>query len=233
MTEPIKKRTSILAAVRAAPLSSPFPTLDELKEMLGIPASETDQDADITAMMAATIAIVESYLGRGIQAFSGTQQFEPINTRNPKLLLFSFPVQLVRTVSADGTAVAGWRVLNESGVLEWGSRGCAWPRSCGERDPIVVVDYDGGYPDDAWPPDLLDAVLRVFSAKWQGTGATGNVMDTSAGGPIKSVAVDGLQVSYGDVGSAAAQFAGGPVPPELAGVVGLLEPYRQRLVTWA
>jgi hypothetical protein len=234
MTEPAKKRTSLLAAIRAAPMTAPFPTLDELKEMLGIPANDTSQDADIASMVAATIAIVESYLGRGIQAFSGTQQFEPINTRNPKLLLFSFPVQIVRSVTADGAAVDGWRVLHSSGVLEWQGRGCgyAWP-ACPERDPIVIVDYDGGYPDDAWPPDLLDAVLRVFSSKWQATGATGNVMDASAGGPIRSVAVDGLTVAYGDVNAAAAQMTGGPVPPELAGVVGLLEPYRQLLVTWA
>ena len=230
MTEPAKKRTSLLAAIRAAPMSAPFPSLDELKEMLGIPASDVSQDADITAMMAATIAIVETYLGRGIQEFSGPEQFEPIDTRNPKLLLYSFPVRTVRTVTSDGAPVSGFRIYNDSGVLEWQAQGCA-PRTCAGRDPIVVVDYDGGYEDDAWPPDLLDAVLRVFASKWQATGGTGSVMDAPAGGAVKSVTVDGLAVSYGDPNAAAAEFSGVPVPPELAGVVGLLDPYRQRLVT--
>jgi hypothetical protein len=233
MTEPAKKRTSLLAAIRAAPMSAPFPSLDELKEMLGIPGTDTSQDADITAMMAATIAIVETYLGRGIQEFSGPEQFEPIDTRNPKLQLFSFPVRTVRTVTADGAAISGFRIYNDSGVLEWHGLGCGWhsPSTGYARDPIVVVDYDGGYEDDTWPPDLLDAVLRVFASKWQATGGTGSVMDAQAGGAVKSVTVDGLAVSYGDPNAAAAEFSGGPVPPELAGVVGLLDPYRQRLVT--
>ena len=219
----------VRAAARA---TATFPTLAELKEMLGIPPGDTTQDEEIVANMAATIAIVEAYLGRGVAFATETQTFEPVDTRNPKLMLFRFPVSEVTTVTVDGAALTGWRVLKASGILEWfGVYGARFPHYTYNEAPVVEVAYSGGYPDDAFPPDLLDAILRAFSARWNATGKTGNVSDMSTGGPIKSVSVDGLAVSYGDLSASSQDFTGGPVPPELAGVVAMLEPYRQRFLT--
>jgi hypothetical protein len=224
-------RVSLLALIAATPAATQFPTLDELKEMLGIPESDDTQDAAIISMMATTVSSVENYLGRGVRELAGVQIFEPVDTRNPKLMLYRRPVAEVRTVTVDGTIVTGWRLLPQSGILEWDYHGFGrhYPRRCA-RDPIIEVDYTGGFPDDSWPPSLLAAVLRVFSFNWHASGSTGNVVDVSAGG-IKSVGVDGLQISYEFPNASASEFSGGPVPPELAGVFALLDPYRERLVT--
>jgi hypothetical protein len=118
------------------------------------------------------------------------------------------------------------------GVLEWSEGCCHIPHQGWGRDPIIVVDYAGGYADDAWPADLLDAVMRVFYARWNASGGTGNAAQASGtGAAIRSVTVDGLTVQYGDALASLSGSDGGPVPPELAGVAALLEPYRMRLVT--
>jgi hypothetical protein len=207
-----------------------MPTLDEIKDALGIPPSDTSLDQAIADAFAATIAIIEAYLGRGIAWGPMLQTFEPVDTRNPKLLLYRFPVTTVRTVTVDDALVEGWRVLSAQGVIEW--RGPHyWPHTeCG-REPVVAIDYDGGYADDAWPADLMDAIMRAFYARWHATGDTGNTADISTGGAITSLSVDGSSIAFGEPGVNAAEFGGKPWPPELQGVVAILEPYRQRLVT--
>jgi len=209
-----------------------MPTLDEIKDALGIPASDTSQDQAITDAVAATLAIIEAYLGRGIAWGPMVQTFEPVDTRNPKLLLYRFPVTTVRTVMVDDSPLDGWRVLKAQGVIEWRDGcGCVWPSNVCGREPVVVVDYDGGYADDAWPADLMDAIMRAFYARWHATGDTGNTADMSTGGPITSLSVDGSSIAFGEPGVNAAEFGGKPWPPELSGVISILEPYRQRLVT--
>jgi len=206
-----------------------MPTLDELKDLLGIPPGDTSLDDEITDGFAATIAIVEAYLGRGVAFAAELQPFEPVDTRNPRLMLYRFPVTEVRAVLVDGSAVTGWRVFPASGILEWRGRGCSYYPCTPE--PLVSVDYSGGYADDAWPADLMDAILRAFFARWHATGDTGNMADASTRGAITSISVDGSAVAYGEPGVNAAEFGGKPWPPELQGVVAILEPYRQRSVT--
>jgi len=228
ITQRIREQLEAGAGTRGATM----PTLDELKDMLGIPPGDTSQDEEITAGFAATLAIVERYLGRGVAFAAQVQAFEPVETRNRKLMLFRFPVTEVRTVTVDGQPVTGWRVLNQSGILEWRD-GCCLPANyhCCGSEPIVSVDYSGGYADDAWPEDLMDAILRAFFARWNMTGQTGNSADMSTAGPITQIAVDGSSVMYGTPGVDAAEFGGKPWPPELQGVVAILEPYRHRSVT--
>jgi len=230
MNAPTKPHVSLLAALRAAPSTVPFPSLDQLKEMLGILAGDTSQDEAITFTMAAAINEIEDWLGRGIQEFTGIEPHEPVETRNSKLKLRHFPVTEVRSVLVDGAPVTGWRVFPNCGILELG-RGCGDFRYACQRDPLIDVEYTGGYPDDAWPPTLVDAALQVFGVKWNRTSGSGNAVDVAAGGPVKQVSVDGLSVSYGDLSGGSSSYDGGPIPPDLAGVYALLEPYRDRLVT--
>lgn len=228
VTERIRERLAAGAGVRAT-----MPTLDELKNMLGIPTDDTSQDDEILDNLAATISIVESYLGRGVAFVAdGVQDFEPVETRNRRLMLFRFPVSVVSQVEVDGQPIAGWRVFPASGILEWGD-GCGhgYPRGYCGHEPIIRVTYTAGYPDDAWPDDLMDAILRAFFARWHATGDTGNMADASAGGAVTAVAVDGSSVSYSEPGVNAAEYGGKPWPVELQSVVAILEPYRQRLVT--
>lgn len=225
---PITERIRAQLSAGAGSRGATFPTLDELKDMLGIPPGDTTLDDEITDAFAATVAIVENYLGRGVALKDEVQPFEPVETRNPRLLLYRFPVQEVRSVTVDGGAVTGWRVFPASGILEWG-RHCA-PRYCYGGEPLVSVDYTGGYPDDGWPADLMDAILRAFFARWHATGDTGNTADAGTR-PISSVSLDGSAVAFSEPGVNAAEYGGKPWPPELQGVVAILEPYRARSVT--
>jgi len=229
---PITQRIRDQLDAGAGSRGATMPTLDEIKDMLGIPPGDTSLDDEITDTMAATIAIVERYLGRGVVFGAEVQPFEPVDSRNPRLLLYRFPVSEVRSVTVDGQPVTGWRLFAASGILEWGF-GCGHgaPWACCSHDPIISVDYSGGYADDAWPADLMDAILRAFFARWRMTGDTGNTADMSTQGPITQIAVDGSSVMYGTPGVDAAEFGGKPWPPELQGVIAILEPYRQRVVT--
>jgi len=237
MTGPAADRRPITQRIReltagAGSRGATMPTLDEIKDMLGIPPGDTSLDDEITDAMAATIAIVERYLGRGVVYANELQAFEPVDSRNPRLLLYRFPVTEVRTVTVDAQLVTGWRLFPASGILEWGM-GCGhyYPHGHCGPEPIISVDYSGGYQDDAWPADLMDAIMRAFFARWRATGDTGNTADMSTQGPITQIAVDGSSVMYGTPGVNAAEFGGQPFPPELQGVVAILEPYRQRVVT--
>jgi hypothetical protein len=232
MSTPAQTITERIRARLGTARGATMPTLDELKDMLGIPPGDTSQDDEILDGFAATIAIVEAYLGRGIAFASVVQDFEPIDSRNPKLLLYRFPVATVRSVSVDGAAFTGWRVLNKSGILEWRD-GCMWlgRDACRQRGPVVSVDYDGGYADDEWPVDLMDALLRAFFARWHATGDTGNTADITTGPPIEAMSVDGSSVTFGAAGVNAAEFGKAEWPPELQSVVAILEPYRARVVS--
>jgi hypothetical protein len=208
-------------------------TVDEIKAALGIDAGDTSKDAAIQAMLDATVAVIEAYLGRGIASAPMIEEFEPPDNHNPSLLLYRFPVEIVNEVSQDATIINGWRVFKGSGVLQWRSNNCAIRRACcGENDVPVVVDYVGGFADDAWPPDLAEAVMRAFYIRWNATGGTGNLSEVvNAPGNNRSVSVDGLTVTRDSQMYAGEGFAGQAVPPELVSVAAMLEPYRSRIVT--
>ena len=98
----------------------------------------------------------------------------------------------------------------------------------------MVVEYIGGYPDDAWPADLVDVLMRLFGERWKATGGTGNPADDSTGrGAIKGFAVDGVRIDY-DLGDASTGAVlgveSGDVPPDLAPFAAQLEPYVDRRV---
>jgi len=217
---------SILAGTRSA--TATFPTLDEIKAVLGIDPSDTTKDAQITSGVLATIAMIETYLGRGIKRETVIgERFEPIDTRDPKLFLWRFPVESVTEVRVEGAPVAGWRVYPRQGVLNMGTGHYA--HACNDG-PLTEVDYVGGYADDAWPPDLIEAVMRAFYGRWSvAFGAAGDA--PSPAGRVKSWTADGLSVSMTDPSiGMGSQEAGAVIPPDLANVAAMLDAYRVRFV---
>lgn len=230
--EPVTARVRARLAAAAGARGATMPTLDELKDMLGIPPGDTSLDDEILDGFATTMAVVEAYLGRGVAFAAQVQDFEPVESRNRRLMLFRFPVTEVRTVTVDGNAVTGWRLFKQSGILEWRDGCCPHLARipCG-AEPVVSVDYSGGYADDAWPADLMDAILRAFFARWHATGDTGNTADISSQGPIRNVNTDGSGVTFADHQATAEHSGAGPIPAELLAVSAQLDPYRQRLVT--
>ena len=204
-----------------------FPTLEQIKTALGIDAGDASKDAAITALLASTIAIIEGYLGRGIALEQVIEEFDPPETRVDVLLLHRFPVQQVVSITHEGGAeITGARVYKATGVVRW-RHGCARVRGCGCEDLApILVEYSGGYAEDAWPADLLDAVMRAFYGRWQATGGTGNTADMVGGPGNRSVTIDGLTITRDAASFAGSALADQAVPPELASVAAQLEPYR-------
>lgn len=207
---------------------APFPTLDAIKAQLGI--TGTDQDVAITNTLSATVAKIESYLGRGIYGRQRTQRVEPIDTRDGKLFLYLFPITEVTSISVDGSPIAtGWRVFGGQGIVEL-RNGCCWygPRGCCAPESIIEITFTGGFPGDCWPPDLLDAVLSTFYRRWNAT--AGDISNEVATGAVKSWSADGLAVTMGDVSAGLGSISGDTIPPDLIPVAAQLDPYRLRFI---
>lgn len=214
-----------------------LPTVDEIKQALGIDPADTSKDAALQMNLDATVAIVEGYCSRGLAFADVVEDHEPIDTRNPKLLLYRFPVKAVTAVEVETvpgsdawSELVGWRVFKRQGVLQWASGCCLPSHYCCGSEPVIRVNYSGGYEDPNWPPDLIDAITRAFYFRWNES-AGGSAADV--GGPrVKSASVDGLMVSYGDASSAVSGYlSDDAIPPELVNVAAILEPYRARRAT--
>jgi len=218
-----------------------LPTIDEIKEILGIDAADDSQDDALQNNLDATIAIVERYLCRGVEYKEVVEDFEPVATRNARLHLYRFPVKQVNSVSSESapgsdvwSALAGWRVFRRQGALEWTNGYGRHYGCCSGSEVVIRVDYAGGYDADEWPADLLDAIMKAFYVRWN-SGA-GNPGAASSGPPIRMASVDGLSIQYGgDTVTTPESITGrlgndlSVIPPELMGVAAQLEPYRDRM----
>jgi hypothetical protein len=209
-----------------------FPSRDALKVLLGIADDDDSKDDALASTMATTIALIEAYLGRGIAYDpAAVHRFESLDARQQKLLLYRFPVESVTSVTIEGAAVTGWRLFKTLGILQW--RDFPWfgAIECG-HDAVIEVTYAGGYPDDAWPADLLSAIVQAFQERWAATVGAGVTVGgaVAEAGAIKSLTVDGLAVTYADSTTIAGEVSGGPIPSELNSVAALLDPYRVRMV---
>lgn len=207
-----------------------FPTLEQIKAVLAIADGDDTKDAALTANMKSTLAQIEGYLGRGIVERERTQRIDPMDTRDSKLFLNLFPISVVSSIVIDGGApmLTGWRVFKDQGIVElpngcchWGSRGC-------DHGPQIEITYTGGYPEDCWPPSLLDAVLSTFYRRWNAT--SGDASTVVAGGTVKSWSADGLSITMGDIAAGLGSISTDTIPPDLIAVAAQLDPYRLRLV---
>lgn len=212
-----------------------FPTLDEIKTVLGIPAGDSSKDQQLTDLINATVAMIETYLGRGIAFARITQEFGPIETRDPRLFLSRYPVQQVHSVTVDGQAQPAdsyWLYPN-TGILQWRAGcGCThfMSRACA-RDVLALVDYEGGYPDDAWPPDLCEAVMRTFYARWAALASSAGSVPPAAGAPVKAWTADGLSIQYDTATQPGlGELASSSIPADLLPVAAMLDGYRARRV---
>ena len=219
---PARRRTSLRSA------SVPYPTIDLIKKLLGIDDADTSQDAAIEAILNACLAMIESYCGRTFQEGDYTEEFAPIDARDSYLMLRAWPVSTVATVTRDEQVLTGWRLYPSTGMLLQQEHGRCWCHHWQhDHSASVIVEYTGGYPPDAWPADLVDILLRLFSVRWNGSG--GNVTnETGAAGRIKGFTVDAMRIDY-DVGDAAAGATqgveAGEIPPDLAPFAAQLQPY--------
>jgi hypothetical protein len=216
----------MMAAPKRIGVRANLPTIEEIREALGI--ADSSQDAAIQSMFNSTIAIIEAYLQRGIVRADEIEEVDPPDSRLSALLLFRFPIESVATVTHDGLALTGFRVQKASGILRWPD-GWARHRQCCRYDRQIIVSYTGGYADDAWPADLLDAVMSTFYRRWHATGGTGNAAEIDASASEnRSVSIDGLTIEHRDPPQSVYAFGGALIPINiyLAPVAAQLEPYR-------
>jgi hypothetical protein len=208
---------------RGVSVRGSLPTIEEIREALGFP--DDTHDAAIAAMLASTIAMIENYLGRGIVRATETEEIVPPDSRMRAILLWRYPVESITSVTREGVDLSGYKLYKAAGILRldyW------YRRACCDEDAALEVVYVGGYADDGLPADLVDAVMRVFYGRWNSTGGTGNLSEVDHGGAIRSVAVDGLTVTRDSPSYAGAGFSEAVIPPEIAPVAAVLDPYRAR-----
>lgn len=209
-----------------------FPTVETLKDMLGIDEDDDSKDGVVAAMLDATLADIENFCGRVFMLDDYTERFSPISARDPNLLLSAWPVESVESVQQDWgmegvpnlVTLSGWRLFADIGVVrQWAACGC-WCCEAAE----IVVDYRGGFPPDAWPADLVDILTRLFFDRWNATGGTGLLVGGSSGGgtgEIKSATVDGMRLDY-DLGGASSMRGAADIPPDLLPYAAALARYR-------
>jgi len=211
-----------------------LPTLETLKELLGIPVEDTSKDTAIQSTLDAAIEIIEEYCGRGLRYDTEREEFDPITSRDAVLFLYRFPVDEVTRVAADDADIApgSYAIFKASGMLRWRSYR-TFTHLCCANDQSITVEYSGGYPDDEMPASIVDAINGFFLFKWNAAGA-GDVSNAQLGGAIKSAAVDGLSVSFGDaIGASNAALASAVIPQGLDAWAAQLERYRARRASGA
>ena len=233
-----------MTAVRRTSLKSgtvPFPTVDTIKILLGIDPTDTSKDAAIAVLLAACVAMLENYCSRTFQNGDYVEEFEPLSARDPTLMLSAWPVQTINSVTRDGVALTDYRLYPNTGMLRqwvngsiayrppgagWSSWSWWW---CGDHAASIIVDYVGGYPDDAWPADLVGVLLSLFGARWRALGGDGNpANDTTGRGAIKAFTVDATRIEYDLGDSSTGAVIGvetGEIPPDLAPFAAQLAPY--------
>ena len=209
-------------------LTAPAPTVESLKAQL--PQPVTVPDAVIASTLNAILAAVESHLQRGLKFMAGAvEEFDPPDSRGPGLFVFRFPVEQVISVEQDGAALTGFRVFKADGEVRLHD-GCATHWRCCRQDQPIEVTYDGGFPDDAWPAEIVAAVEQLFHARWNTTNGAGDASGTEWGLENKSISVDGMTIEHRDPAQVSYAYAGTVIPinAELAPVAAMLEPYRAR-----
>lgn len=109
-------------------------TVERLKSM---PAFTAQSDDYIRLLIKAASAEIEAYLNRSLEEKDVVEWLD--GPESSFLTLARFPIQMITSIEADGTAVTDARVLNPDLGRLYRDRG--WPT--GSRN--VVVDYRGGY----------------------------------------------------------------------------------------
>lgn len=182
-------------------------SLDQIKEIVGIPAGTTTYDAAINAAAPIVTEMMENYCHRGLAYNSGEVEEFTIDRRLP---LFRYPIAAVVAYSIDGVDQAIPRYQANTGMV-WSNRD--WY----EPDSLATVTYSGGYAQADVPWDLQQAYAQCVATMAQApiAGST-----PSSGAPLKSLGLGGgaISIAFDTSASADATYEAPDAPP-------LLQPY--------
>jgi hypothetical protein len=195
-------------------------TLEEVKTALGIPDTDTSQDAMLQLQIDSVSAAIDNYCSRTFVRQTYRDQIRhashwlkmgsPLKTRQSPIPTAADGTPVL-TITENGTALDPtlWEVELGTGELyRLDSAGCmGWWMS-----ELIVIDYDAGF--DTIPADVRIAALEWINAGWMARGR-----DPA----VRSEAVfDVLTVNYADPSANYADAGVGP--PDT--VCGRLNPYR-------
>jgi hypothetical protein len=206
-----------------------FPSLDDLKNMLGIPLIDTSKDVAIQQQFSIVVNNIEDYLGRGIKELDQAQRFEPPDTRDQRLFLWRFPIIQVNAVQLDLAPVTDFRIFAAQGVIELPDAGFYRSRYGCTPAPKIEVSYRGGYRDNDFPWPLWDAIVRTFNARWAQTNGSGTAPPVAT--PVRGWSADGLSIQFSDTVQGQGSLSDDVIPAELMPVAAQLDPFRRRFVT--
>jgi len=168
-----------------------------LLEEIGIPTSDPDYAAKLASAeksLVFVLAVTERYLDRKLEYLDGeVETFGPAPRR--RLQLRRYPIEDVSEILIGTSAIpleqyaAGFD--GEAGVVYltvW----AGWP---------ARVTYAGGYPDDAWPPELLMVVMELAASVFPGISTAGVPVLGGIEPPVKRVSVPDVgTIEYADNG---------------------------------
>jgi hypothetical protein len=194
-------------------------TLDEMKIMLGIPATDTSEDQLVSMWIEQYSDVIATMCNRVFAKEKVEESWrgdtKPFDTDNGRVFLTHYPVadaDIESITAPDGTLIdTGYELENRSGKLQF--FGPSW------SEPIRIT-YTGGYdlPDDA-PPALKQALAilvgaaRVFHSRQLTSG-------------IRSISHRESRVQFFDVNAAMAKMGGfGPLAQAAQTVNALLYKY--------
>jgi len=198
-------------------------TLTEAKVRLGILPANTAQDATITAVAGAALAIAEAYCRRKFALKAEVETFHHFRGRT--LPLARYPIRSVTTVVSSTGASLQHEDARGLGHIEFAGMVYA------ER---LTVNYTGGFDPAAPPADLWLALWTIFDYLWAqtpggGVAAGGGGGGVSAGG-MKSFSIPGvISINYDESTkgntSGGAHISSGATMPPLA--MSILDLYRR------
>lgn len=182
-------------------------TLAEMKVMLGIPASNTTEDALLSVWITQYSDVIAVMCNRVFAKEKVEETWRgdlpPYDTQNGRVFLTHYPVKdndIESVTAPDGSPINGYEIENRSGKLQLFTR---W------SEPIRIT-YTGGYilPDEA-PPALKQALAIMVSAA-----RVAQTRELTSG--MRSISHRESRVQFFDANAAMAK-QGGSGPLSMAG----------------
>jgi hypothetical protein len=179
--------------------------LETLRVRIGLLATDTSKDTELTAAMNTALAIAERYCNRFFAFGNQTETF--VHKFGSAVQLHRIPVTSISEMSPEHA----YHIDADAGLIHFDHTAA---------DHSFVIKYIGGYDVDSLPADLEWALYSIFDgtyASMSGGGAT------VAAGAIESITIaDVGTVRYSTGAKAVATTSAfGPVSPETAAILDL------------
>jgi hypothetical protein len=197
-------------------MSAAILPLDEVKKLLGIVDSDTDNDAKLSAALPVITEYFENHCKRGLAYVADVVEEMRLVMRLP---LFRYPVEVITELQIDGVVQSLPQFDAARGFVHIGYG----------APQVARVKYSAGYATADVPADLADAYARAC-ADYAGVAYASGAVGGGSGGaaPLKSLGLGSgaLVVSFDTAAQSRNEFDTSAVPALLAPYLFVLEHYR-------